>query len=44
VSKRVILFNDMITAGILWMRTKPNALKMVADGSPSGITCKTTDD
>jgi len=27
VSKRVILFNNMITAEILWMRTKPNTLK-----------------
>jgi hypothetical protein len=34
VSKRVTLFYDMITAEILWMKTKPNALKMVADSSP----------
>jgi len=42
VSKAVTLFNNAFAAKILWMGTAINALKMVADRSPDGITCRST--
>jgi hypothetical protein len=34
-SSRVMLFNDVIAAEILWTRRKLNTLEMVADRSPA---------
>lgn len=42
MSKAVTLFNNAFAAKILWMRTAINALTMVADRSPDGITCMST--
>jgi hypothetical protein len=40
VSKRVILFSDVIAAEILLMKRKLNTLKMVANRLFDDITCK----